>query len=127
MAGNIADETARGLERFYIPNYTDNFAGIAPVGSFPAEPSGLFDMTGNVSEWVNDYYSLEPPLSDTLEVDPLGPPYGDSHVVKGSNWQSGTRTTLRAAYRDGALAGRENLGFRIGRYLYGGKIVAEID
>lgn len=120
MAGNIADETARGIARFYVPNYTDGFAKVAPVGSFPIEPSGLFDLTGNVSEWVHDYYSLQPPTTDSIEVDPLGPTYGDSHVVKGSNWQSGTRTTLRAAYREGVESGREDIGFRIGRYLYGG-------
>ncbi len=119
-AGNIADETARGIARFFVPNYTDGFAKVAPVGSFPAEPSGLFDLTGNVSEWVHDYYSLQPPTTNTMEVDPLGPTYGDAHVVKGSNWQSGTRTTLRAAYREGVVGGREDIGFRIGRYLYGG-------
>jgi formylglycine-generating enzyme required for sulfatase activity len=118
-AGNIADETANGLTRYYVPNYTDGHARAAPVGSYPAEASGLFDLTGNVSEWVHDYYLLLPPAAGKLFVDPVGPAFGDAHVVKGSSWRSGTRSTLRAAFRDGLVEGRDDVGFRIGRYLYG--------
>jgi formylglycine-generating enzyme required for sulfatase activity len=118
-AGNIADETARGLTRDYVPNYIDGHAQLAPVGSYPAEPSGLFDMTGNVNEWVHDYYDLVPPRAGARYTDPLGPANGDTHVVKGSSWRSGTRTTLRASFRDGLAASRDDVGFRIGRYLYG--------
>jgi len=118
-SGNIADESANGLVRFYVPRYNDGFARTAPVGSFPAEPSGLFDLTGNVSEWVHDFYTLDPPDKRLTEVDPLGPGSGDSHVSKGSSWKSGTRTELRASYRDGRSGGRDDIGFRIGRYLHG--------
>lgn len=120
MAGNIADEGAQGKVAVFVPGYNDGQAGVAAVGSFKAEPSGLFDLTGNVSEWVHDFYSLEPPVGNAVERDPLGPSFGDSHVVKGSNWRSGTRSELRAAYRDGLMAGRDDVGFRIGRYVYGG-------
>lgn len=119
MAGNIADESANGLTATYVPNYNDGHAGVAAVGSFPAEASGLFDLAGNVSEWVHDRYSLEPPPPGEVQVDPMGPEYGDVHVVKGASWRSGTRTLLRAAYRDGLIATRDDVGFRIGRYLYG--------
>ena len=118
-AGNIADESANGVARNFVPNYNDGHARIAPVGSFAAEKSGLFDLTGNVSEWVHDWYSLEPPVKGSVATDPLGPSFGDSHVVKGSSWRSGTRTTLRAAYRDGLSTGRDDVGFRLGRYLHG--------
>ncbi len=118
-AGNIADESANGVARNFVPNYNDGHARIAPVGSFAAEKTGLFDLTGNVSEWVHDWYSLEPPAKGLVVADPLGPSFGDSHLVKGSSWRSGTRTTLRAAYRDGLSAGRDDVGFRIGRYLHG--------
>ncbi|WP_456085414.1 SUMF1/EgtB/PvdO family nonheme iron enzyme [Magnetovibrio blakemorei] len=120
MSGNISDESARGHADFYVPKYNDGHAEMAPVGSFPAEPSGLFDLAGNAGEWVHDYYSLEPPNAGEVDVDPLGPDYGDAHVVKGSSWRSGTRTELRGAYRDGLNGTRDDIGFRIGRYVYGG-------
>lgn len=125
MTGNIADESANGVTRFYVANYTDGYAKLAPVGKFKAEASGLFDLTGNVSEWVHDFYSLAPPKAQTLHIDPLGPGFGESHVIKGASWKSGTRTLLRAAYRDGLADRRDDVGFRIGRYLYGAKSAAE--
>ncbi len=118
---NVADESAKGQVRFFIPNYNDGYSGIAPVGSFDRESSGLYDMAGNVSEWVNDIYSIIPPQGDKTAGDPLGEQRGYSHVIKGANWRSGTITTLRPAFREGLTAGRDDLGFRIGRYLYGGK------
>jgi len=119
-AGNIADESAKGKTARYVPNYSDGYAGVAPVGSFPPEKSGLYDMTGNVSEWVHDVYSLTPPDPQQVQTDPLGENRGDTHTVKGSNWRSGTITELRAAYREGEKAARDDIGFRIARYVYGG-------
>jgi len=116
-SGNIADESAKGTTTHYVPNYSDGFAGIAPVGSYPPEPSGLYDLTGNVSEWVHDVYSLVPPAGQKTEIDPLGAGRGDTHTVKGSNWRSGSITELRASYRDGAKAGRDDIGFRVARYI----------
>ncbi len=47
---NVADESAKGQVRFYVPNYSDGYSGVAPIGSLQREPSGLYDMAGNVSE-----------------------------------------------------------------------------
>jgi formylglycine-generating enzyme required for sulfatase activity len=118
---NVADESAQGQVKVYVPNYNDGYSGVAPVGSFNREPSGLYDMAGNVSEWVHDVYSIMPPPEGKIVGNPLGEQRGDSHVVKGANWRSGTITTLRPAFREGLTAGRDDVGFRIGRYLYGGE------
>jgi len=119
-SGNIADETANGVTEYYVPNYNDGHIRLAPIGSYLIEASGLFDITGNASEWVHDYYSLAPPQKDEILTDPLGPTFGDTHIVKGSSWRSGTRSVLRAAHRYGSSGGKDDVGFRVGRYLSGG-------
>lgn len=120
-AANIADEMANGQVKYYVPNYTDQYAQVAPVGSFAREKSGLFDMAGNVSEWVHDFYSITPPGKNDIQSNPLGDQSGATHVVKGASWRSGTVTELRPAFREGLVNGRDDIGFRIGRYLLGGK------
>tara|TARA_Y100001960_G_scaffold217540_1_gene227431 strand:+ start:389 stop:2413 length:2025 start_codon:yes stop_codon:yes gene_type:complete len=118
---NIADENAKGEATFYVPNYNDGYVGAAPVGSFNKELSGLYDIAGNVSEWVHDVYSVIPPMGDAILENPLGEESGQSHVVKGANFRSGSITILRPSFREGLIAGRDDVGFRVGRYLYGGK------
>ncbi len=121
-AGNLADQSTQGTLSLYIPGYTDGFIKLAPVGSFAADKAGLYDLSGNVSEWVHDVYSLVPPtVANQIEVDPMGPLRGNSHVLKGSNWRSASLTELRASFRETATEGRDDLGFRIARYLYGGE------
>jgi formylglycine-generating enzyme required for sulfatase activity len=119
-SGNIADEFAKGKTSHYVPNYSDGYAGVAPVGSYPPESTGLHDLTGNVSEWVHDVYTLVPPDAQTVASDPLGDSQGGTHTVKGSNWRSGRITELRASYREGEKEGRDDIGFRVARYVYGG-------
>jgi len=117
-SGNIADEYARGKTEYYVSGYSDGYAAIAPVGSYPPEKSGLYDLTGNVSEWMHDVYVLTPPDGKQTEIDPLGARLGDTHTVKGSNWRSGRLTELRASYREGEKDGRDDIGFRVARYVY---------
>ena len=54
----------------------DGFDGTAPVGSFPPNPYGLFEMTGNTWEWTTDWYTdRHPPDTDKpccVPVDPRG-------------------------------------------------------
>ncbi|MEM9055856.1 MAG: PEGA domain-containing protein [Pseudomonadota bacterium] len=117
-AGNLADESAKGKVEFYIARYTDGFDGLAPVGSFGPDAAGLSDLSGNVAEWVHDHYTVR--LSpDATTTDPFGPARGEGHVIKGSSWRSGSVSELRAAYRDSGVAGRDDLGFRVARYVYG--------
>ena len=120
-SGNLADESARGQVPVYIPRYDDGAARLAEVGGFTANAAGLHDLAGNVREWTHDGYGLHPPPPDLVETDPMDVRPGRRHVVKGSSWRSGTLSELRAAWRDGGSAPRDDLGFRVARYVVGGR------
>jgi len=112
--GNLAGaETGNSLPAS-LPGYRDDYPVVAPVGRFKPTPLGLHDMSGNVSEWVNDYYLS---FVDTAPVtDPLGPEDGTRHVIRGANWKSAAATELRLAWRDGADGAANTLGLRVARY-----------
>ncbi len=112
--GNIAGaETGNSLPAS-LPGYRDDYPVVAPVGKFKATPLGLHDLSGNVSEWINDYYlSFVDPAPVT---DPLGPDDGTRHVIRGANWKSAVATDLRLAARDGADGANTTIGFRVVRY-----------
>ena len=119
-SGNLADESARGQVSVYIPRYQDGFAGLAEIGKFVANAAGLHDLAGNASEWTHDVYDVQPPQADRVETDPMDTHAGRWHTFKGSSWRSGTLSELRAAWRAGSDGPREDLGFRVARYLAGG-------
>ncbi len=66
----------------------------SPVGSFPANAYGLFDMYGNLWEWCQDRLA-EYPAGDA--VDPQGPPDGDSRVLRGGSFVSPARFVRSAS------------------------------
>jgi len=83
-------------------NYNLNVGDTSPVGSYPdgANPYGLFDMAGNVWEWVNDwydeiYYQISP------SSNPLGPDSSQGRVVRGGAWHV-SDNDVRSANRDWA-------------------------
>lgn len=114
-SGNYADETARDLVPTILPRYDDGFASTAPVGKFPPSAIGIYDASGNVAEWVNDFYSVPTPGLTTPVVDPLGPESGTSYVIRGSGWKHAGETELRLSYRDYGNQARPDVGFRIAR------------
>ncbi len=70
-----------------IANYTDGFPQTSPVGSFPANKLGLYDMSGNVWQWVSDSYS------GGVQRKELG-------VLRGGSWGTSKQEELRLGYRD---------------------------
>ena len=111
-SANLADASAAQMLATVIGGFDDGFGTSAPVGSFPPDGRGLYDLAGNAAEWVHDGFTPSPAAG----ADPLGPPTAAPHVVRGSRGASGSRETRRATARDAAAAGRPDLGFRLARY-----------
>ncbi|MGO9484421.1 MAG: formylglycine-generating enzyme family protein, partial [Rhodomicrobium sp.] len=103
-----------------VNTYQANFAAVVgsttTVGSFPANPFGLYDMHGNVWEWVEDAWSanyagaLADGGSSTIIDDP------NIRVVRGGSWINAAKD-LRAACRNASLAFQRSnsVGFRLAR------------
>ena len=108
-SGNDVDST--------LCNYNGTYGHPIRVGSLPANGYGLHDMSGNVVEWVSDYYAKDYFL-ETPADNPTGPKYGKRRVIRGGGWRSGKmcatvvfRQSLRPYWVD------MNVGFRCARDL----------
>ena len=113
---NYADAGAASIVTFVLSNYDDGYPVSAPVGSFEANQQELYDMGGNVSEWMNDFYEIRGISGDAV-IDPLGPEGGDRFVIRGASWAKAARSELRLAYRDSGRNRNYEIGFRIARYV----------
>ena len=84
-----------------------------PVGTKVANELGIYDMSGNVWEWVNDLFGS---YSDSPRVDPQGSASGSFRVVRGGSWgryAQLARVTARYSFNPGDRGG--TLGFRLAR------------
>ena len=94
--------------------YVENSGGSThPVGQKKPNAWGLYDIHGNVWEWVYDRYGNYPPAPVT---DPTGPPSGASRVIRGGSWLN-VPGDARSAYRSKYTPGFSYhlLGFRLAR------------
>jgi sulfatase modifying factor 1 len=97
-------------ESWYIDNSEDS---THPVGELPANPFGLHDVTGNVNEWVWDWYG---PMALEPQVDPIGQPEGSARVVRGAAWSSRTdQLRVSRRMRDAPEYVIDILGMRVVR------------
>ncbi len=81
-----------------------------PVGSYPPNAYGLYDMHGNVWEWCHDWFRADY-YHDSPAVAPTGPSHGDSHVLRGGSWFS-RPAVCRSACRN-PVANPDTSGFRL--------------
>lgn len=97
--------------------YNDGHWGPAPVGSFEANPFGLYDMAGNVMEWTEDCWHdsfVRAPGDGSAWVNPGC----DRRVIKGGSWSS-TPAMSRSAFRLSSVPESTDMrvGFRVARDL----------
>jgi formylglycine-generating enzyme required for sulfatase activity len=88
--------------------------GTSEVGSYPANGYGLFDMLGNVSEWVDGEYRPYPGFSEDLDSWNSENPDYSRKVVRGGSWETPNAVFLRTTARAGSPADshRWDTGFR---------------
>ena len=89
-----------------------------PVGSFPANPFGLYDMNGNVWEWVeddwHDSYDNAPDDGRAWKDDPRG----TYRVIRGGSWVYGAHYCRSAGRSYNTPDGRYYvIGFRLARFV----------
>jgi formylglycine-generating enzyme required for sulfatase activity len=108
----------------YQNTQTDGFSGLAPVGSYAPNGYGLYDMAGNVWEWVADWYDADYYKHSDHAHNPKGPVTGHDpedpaiakHTIRGGSFMcsdqycSGYRVSARM--KTSPESGLENLGFR---------------
>jgi len=83
------------------------------VGSYKPNAWGIYDMHGNVWEWVNDYYDPKY-YTKEKQTDPTGPKEGTERVVRGGSWRDngiGGRAAIRGKFEP--TVKYDNTGFRV--------------
>ncbi len=87
-AGNYADTSAKKAHPAWplMPGYNDGFPDTAPVGSFGANPLGIYDLGGNLWEWCEDRYEANQP----------------NRVLRGASYNDQGRNFLVTSYRGGS-------------------------
>jgi formylglycine-generating enzyme len=87
----------------------DNTNTTHPGGKKKPNGLGIYDMGGNVSEWVQDIFG---DYSSERQQDPTGPKQGEEHVVRGGGWPNG-EVGMAARWGSGKFYGSSELGFRL--------------
>jgi formylglycine-generating enzyme required for sulfatase activity len=85
----------------YFQKLLDNGCGTHPVATKKPNDWGLYDMQGNIAQWVADWFSDTYYRDPAAQTDPTGPAESTNgcHVMRGGSWGSDPRN-CRVAFRD---------------------------
>ncbi|MCB9765118.1 MAG: SUMF1/EgtB/PvdO family nonheme iron enzyme [Alphaproteobacteria bacterium] len=115
--GNVVDASARSMFGWVTAfECDDGVVGLASVGAYRLNPWGLADMTGNLWEWVWDWYQFD--LQDSLQENPEGSSVGSYRVIRSGSWLDlpvDARVANRFWWSPSSRG--SNLGFRPARSL----------
>jgi formylglycine-generating enzyme required for sulfatase activity len=114
---NFADKNSPELTSDLSVN--DGYGDTSPAGHYTAgiSPYGIYDLAGNVWEWVADWYDASYYASSPSEnpKGPAGPTPGiTSHVLRGGSWVSANEVVFHTYNRNDGKANEfsESIGFR---------------
>jgi formylglycine-generating enzyme required for sulfatase activity len=111
--GNLGGSEAQAINAgAFLLNYRDQHVELATVRSYRPNWAGIYDLDGNVAEWLHDF---RPAQSSSIEDGPFGPPYGSGHIVRGSHFRSTTLEELNLTRRTHSSRADAIVGFRVAR------------
>lgn len=76
------------MENWDDTRLSDGWIGPSPVGSYPSGPYGLYDMAGNVTEWIQDVYAADYYANSPLQ-NPVNEAPGPWRITRGGGWNNG--------------------------------------
>ncbi|PCJ19617.1 MAG: hypothetical protein COB02_07680 [Candidatus Cloacimonadota bacterium] len=108
------DASKLGQYAWYLDNnIIAEISGTKEIGRKLKNPWSIFDVHGNVSEWLYDYYDSSY-YSTGNQINPSGPITGTNRVIRGGHWEAPSfelRSTSRSSF-DPSLSHR-TIGFRV--------------
>jgi len=106
FSGHAWDATEVGWTSF------EELSSAHEVGGKRYNELGIYDMTGNVFEWCNDFYEL---YSLERQVNPRGPSKGANHVLRGGDFRIDNLNDMKVStrYYDAPFVNRKGAGLRL--------------